>query len=91
MMESRCGLSFAVMDRQSFTEMRRQRGWGSNPWATHARFILSQALVRDEAYAGPLRDWLGEEGKQALLLLDQLGVDPEAVQAAWRGEDGGGG
>lgn len=25
-----------------------------------------------------------------LLLLDQLGVAPEAVQAAWRGEDGGG-
>jgi hypothetical protein len=25
-----------------------------------------------------------------LLLLDQLGVDPEAVQAAWRGEDGWG-
>jgi hypothetical protein len=27
--------------------------------------------VRDEAYAGPLRDWLGEEGKQALLILDE--------------------
>jgi hypothetical protein len=25
-----------------------------------------------------------------LLLLDQLGVAPEAVQAAWRGDDGGG-
>ena len=70
-MESRFGLSFAVMDRQYITEMRRQRGWGINPWATHTRFILSQALVRDEAYAGPLRDWLGEEGKQALLILDE--------------------
>ena len=27
--------------------------------------------MRDEAYAGPLRDWLGEEGKQALLILDE--------------------
>jgi len=70
-MESRFGLSFAVMDRQYITEMRRQRGWGINPWATHTRFILSQALVRDEAYAGPLRDWLGDEGKQALLILDE--------------------
>jgi len=70
-MESRFGLSFAVMDRQYITEMRRQRGWGINPWATHSRFILSQALVRDEAYAGPLRDWLGQEGKQALLILDE--------------------
>lgn len=25
-----------------------------------------------------------------LLLLDQLGVAPEVVQAAWRGDDGGG-
>ncbi len=70
-MESRFGLSFAVMDRRYVSEMRRQRGWGINPWATHTRFILSQALVRDEAYAGPLRDWLGEEGKQALLILDE--------------------
>lgn len=70
-MQSRFGLGFAVMDRQYITEMRRQRGWGINPWATHTRFILSQALVRDEAYAGPLRDWLGDAGKQALLILDE--------------------
>ena len=70
-MQSRFGLSFAVMDRQYITEMRRQRGWGINPWATNTRFILSQALVRDEAYAGPLRDWLGDDGKQALLILDE--------------------
>ena len=70
-MQSRFGLGFAVMDRQYITEMRRQRGWGINPWATHTRFILSQALVRDEAYAGPLRDWLGDTGKQALLILDE--------------------
>ncbi len=70
-MESRFGLGFAVMDRAYISAMRRQRGWGINPWATHTRFILSQALVRDEAYAGPLRDWLGDEGKQALLILDE--------------------
>ena len=70
-METRFGLSFAVMDRAYIGQMRRQRGWGINPWATHTRFILSQSLVRDEAYAGPLRDWLGDEGKQALLILDE--------------------
>ena len=70
-MQSRFGLSFAVMDRKYISEMRRQRGWGINPWATHTRFIISQALVRDKAYAGPLRDWLGEEGKQKLLILDE--------------------
>jgi ERCC4-related helicase len=70
-LESRFGLGFVVMDRATIAELRRQRGWGINPWATHTRFILSQALVRDETYAGPLRDWLGEEGKQALLILDE--------------------
>jgi hypothetical protein len=40
-MESRFGLGFAVMDRAYISEMRRQRGWGINPWATHTRFIIS--------------------------------------------------
>ena len=51
-MQSRFGLHFAVMDRKYMAQMRQQRGWGINPWATHTRFILSQSLVRDEAYAG---------------------------------------
>ena len=70
-MQSRFGLHFAVMDRKYMAQMRQQRGWGINPWATHTRFILSQSLVRDEAYAGALRDWLGDEGKQTLLILDE--------------------
>jgi SNF2 family DNA or RNA helicase len=70
-MHSRFGLGSAVMDRKTISEMRRQRGWGINPWATHTRFIISQALVRDEAYAGPLRDWLVDEDKLALLILDE--------------------
>ena len=69
-MRSRFGLDCAVMDRDYITRMRRDRGWGINPWATHTRFILSQALVRDEAYAGSLRDWLGE-GDRSLLILDE--------------------
>jgi SNF2 family DNA or RNA helicase len=69
-MESRFGLPFAVMNREYVSRMRRERGWGINPWATHTRFILSQALVRNEDYAGPLRDWLGD-GERALLILDE--------------------
>ena len=38
-MESRFGLGFAVMDRNYISDMRRQRDWGINPWATHTRFI----------------------------------------------------
>ena len=69
-MESRFGLPFQVMNREYVSRMRRERGWGINPWATHTRFILSQALVRNEDYAGPLRDWLGD-GERALLILDE--------------------
>ena len=69
-MQSRFGMGFAVMDRAYVSRMRRERGWGINPWATHTRFILSQALVRNEDYAGPLRDWLGA-GERSLLILDE--------------------
>ena len=69
-MESRFGLPFQVMNREYVSRMRRERGWGINPWATHTRFILSQALVRNEDYAGALRDWLGD-GEKALLILDE--------------------
>jgi hypothetical protein len=58
------------MNREYVSRMRRERGWGINPWATHTRFILSQALVRNEDYAGALRDWLGD-GERALLILDE--------------------
>ncbi|TGG91406.1 MAG: helicase [Aphanocapsa feldmannii 277cV] len=71
-MQARFGLDIAVMNRRYVAGIRRDRGWGINPWTTHSRFILSQALLRDEAYAGPLRDWLAmNQGKQSLLILDE--------------------
>jgi hypothetical protein len=70
---SRFGLRFVVFDRSYVIERRRERGYGVNPWATHARFIISHALLRDEAYAAPLRDWLtGERAPRGtLLILDE--------------------
>jgi len=70
-MEQRFGLSFVIFDRDYVTAMRRERGFGVNAWTTHNRFIISQALLRDEAYAGPLRDWLGIFCSGALLILDE--------------------
>ncbi len=69
-MESRFGLEFEVMDRKYISRMRRERGWGINPWSTHTRFILSQSLVRNEEYASSLRDWLGD-GLKTMLILDE--------------------
>ena len=55
-MESRFGLDFKVMNRKYISKMRRELGWGINPWQTHTRFILSQSLIRNEDYASSLRD-----------------------------------
>ena len=70
-MESRFGLGFVVLDREYVAACRRERGFGVNPWNTHTRFILSHALLRDETYAAPLRDWLGDFAAGALLILDE--------------------
>ena len=52
-------------------EVRRERGFGVNPWSTHSRFLVSHRLLIDEAYAGPLRDWLGTFRSGSLLILDE--------------------
>ena len=70
-MESRFGLLFQVVDREFFASKRRERGYGVNPWDTHNRFIISHALIRDEAYAAPLRIWLEEFAPGSMLILDE--------------------
>ncbi len=70
-MEARFGLTFEVLDRDYVIARRRERGYGVNPWSTHSRFIVSQSLLRDEAYAAPLRDWLGGFSPGSLLILDE--------------------
>ena len=70
-MESRFGLLFQVIDREFFSTKRRERGYGINPWSTHTRFIISHALVRDETYAAPLRDWLKDFAPGSMLILDE--------------------
>jgi SNF2 family DNA or RNA helicase len=70
-MESRFGLSFIICDRSFVTTGRRDRGYGINPWTTHTRFIISHALLRDETYTGPLRDWLGFFAAASMLILDE--------------------
>ncbi len=70
-MEERFGLTFVVYDREYVAQVRQERGYAVNPWTTHTRFILSHALVRDEVYAAPLRDWLGDFASGSLLILDE--------------------
>lgn len=70
-MDSRFGLTFAILDREFVAARRQERGYGINPWTTHTRFIISHALLRDETYAAPLRDWLSDFAPSSMLILDE--------------------
>ncbi len=70
-LENRFGLTFAILDKDYMKRVRRERGFGINPWSTHSRFLISHRFLIDEAYAGPLRDWLGTFRSGTLLILDE--------------------
>ena len=70
-LEERFGLLFEILDRRYLTEVRRERGFGVNPWRTHSRFLVSQNLIIDPVYADPMREWLGQLLPGSLLILDE--------------------
>lgn len=70
-LEERFGLVFEILDRAYVARVRRERGFGVNPWRTHSRFLVSHNLLIDPAYADPLREWLGHLLPGSLLILDE--------------------
>ena len=70
-LEDRFGLVFEILDRAYLARMRRERGFGVNPWRTHSRFLVSHNLLVDPTYADPLREWLGPLLPGSLLILDE--------------------
>jgi ERCC4-related helicase len=70
-LDSRFGLRFEILDKDYLQHVRRERGFGVNPWGTNSRFLVSHRLLVDETYAGPLRDWLGGFRASSLLILDE--------------------
>ena len=70
-LEDRFGLVFEILDRAYLGRMRRERGFGVNPWMTHSRFLVSHNLLIDPGYADPLRAWLGGMRPGSLLILDE--------------------
>ena len=70
-LEDRFGLVFEILDRAYVSRMRRERGFGVNPWRTHSRFLVSHNLLIDSAYADPMREWLGDVRVGSLLILDE--------------------
>ena len=70
-LEDRFGLVFVILDRSYVSRMRRERGFGVNPWRTHSRFLVSHNLLIDPAYADPMR-WFLDEGRPLLHCLRLL-------------------
>ena len=70
-LEDRFGPVFEILDRPYLTRMRRERGFGVNPWMTHSRFLVSHNLLIDPGYADPMRAWLGPLRPGSLLILDE--------------------
>ena len=70
-LESKFGLDFQILDRAYVRRMREERGHATNPWETHSNLIVSHRLLIDEAYAGPLRSFLGNLRPGSLLILDE--------------------
>jgi superfamily II DNA or RNA helicase len=70
-LEERFGLVFEILDRSYLGRMRRERGFGVNPWRTHSRFLISHNLLTDTSYADPLREWLGDLLPGSLLIIDE--------------------
>jgi SNF2 family DNA or RNA helicase len=70
-LEGKFGLAFTIIDRDYLSILRRERGYGANPWAAGSRFLISHSLMSDETYVAGLRDLLGDFRPRALLILDE--------------------
>ena len=58
-LESRFGLQFEILDKDFVQRVRQERGFGIvTPGPPTPGFLISQRLLIDEAYSGPMADWL---------------------------------
>jgi superfamily II DNA/RNA helicase len=73
-LEERFGLLFEILDRDYLARVRRERGFGVNPWHTHSRFLISHNLLIDDTYAGPMREWLDDLRRE-----DEAGLRPGSL------------
>jgi hypothetical protein len=88
-LEDRFGLVFEILDRSYVARVRRERGFGVNPWRTHSRFLVSHNLLGDATYADPMREWLGPLLPGSLLILDEALLQrPHLRPARARSEPG---
>jgi superfamily II DNA or RNA helicase len=70
-LEAKFGLTFTLVDRDHLAMLRRDRGYGANPWSSGSRFIISHSLIADETYVAGLRSLLDDFRPRSLLILDE--------------------
>ena len=70
-LDERFGLVFEILDCAYLTRMRRERGFGVNPWRTYSRFLVFHNLLSDPVYSHPMREWLGPFLPVSLLILKE--------------------
>ena len=70
-LQARFGLAFTIIDREHVATVRRERGFGINPWTSGSLFLLSHSLLTDEVYMAGLRDVMGEFRARSLLIVDE--------------------
>jgi len=70
-MERRFGLFFEIYDRSFVARRRKERGFGTNPWSTHNRFIVSYQTLRRPEHRDPLLHVIRERGHKSMLVLDE--------------------
>ena len=70
-MSTRFGQGFELYNRAFVQRRRQDRGFGVNPWVTHARFVISYQSLRRPEYKEPLHQMLREGRRRTLLILDE--------------------
>ena len=70
-LESKFGLSFTIVDRESLASHRQEHGYAANLWQAGSNFIISHSLLIDETYVADLHETLGTFRAKAMLILDE--------------------
>jgi SNF2 family DNA or RNA helicase len=65
------GLGFTIIDREYLALVRRNHGFGANPWSVGSRFIVSHSLIADESYSDGLKSHFDGFRPRSLLILDE--------------------
>ncbi len=65
------GSRLSIFDRDYVARSAASAAIPSNPWRSHSQFLISHALLRDEAYKELLLDWLDHFAPGSLFIIDE--------------------